>query len=265
MKNSKGYSLIELSVVITIIGIVAGGIFIAQSLIRSSQLNRMLSEYDTYVKALNEFQDKFLAYPGDMKNATDMWGIDPDGCAPTAYNDVPKIATCNGNGDGKIGSSTAGGILSDQEEWFRAWQQLANAGMMNWQFTGTRGAAGASDAVPLRNVPGSAVANAGWTVHYYQFPVAVGGPLWADQYSHMIDFGATTPGNRTIGPIFTPSEALAMDLKIDDGKPGTGILRAWRTSVLPGCTFNDALTQADQTYVVGGTANVCSFTYLLGW
>ncbi|NBO19451.1 MAG: type II secretion system protein, partial [Proteobacteria bacterium] len=103
MQKKSGYTLLELSVVLSVIGIVAGGIFVAQALVRASYLNRILSEYDTYVKAYAEFHEKFLAYPGDMNNATTMWGTDPNGCAWPNSNTVPKEATCNGNGDACCG------------------------------------------------------------------------------------------------------------------------------------------------------------------
>ncbi|MBY0408521.1 MAG: prepilin-type N-terminal cleavage/methylation domain-containing protein, partial [Rickettsiales bacterium] len=64
MNKRKGFTLLEMSVVIVIIGIVSGSIFVVQALIRSSHLTRVLTDYDSYVKALNEFQLQYLAYPG---------------------------------------------------------------------------------------------------------------------------------------------------------------------------------------------------------
>lgn len=263
MKRSQGFSLVELSVVIVIIGFVAGSIFMAQTLIRSAHLNRMLGEYDSYLKAVSEFQEKYLAYPGDMSTAEDFWGTDPGGCPNTPTNTIQKVATCNGNGDGKIGDSDASAVLSNQREWFRAWQQLADANMIEGRFTGVAGAGGASEAVPLQNVPGSSVTSAGWTLHYYQL-IGSNTDYWADQYAHVLDFGIMVNGNRTRGPVFTPSEALALDIKIDDGKPGKGIVRTMRAAVQPNCTLTDT-TQDAQTYNSTFTSAACSIMFTVGY
>ena len=263
MKHKSGYTLLEMSIVLVIIGIAIGGIFIAQTLIRSSYLNRVLEEYDTYIKSTKEFQDKFLAYPGDMTNAEAMWGTDPGGCPNSPSSTTPKIATCNGNGDGKIGDSTATGTLSNQREWFRAWQQLSDASLIDNQYTGIPGSGGVAEAVPMVNVPSSSMSGAGWTIHYFQMVGANTG-LWADQYSHMLDFGVRVTADRTIGPVLSPTEAIAMDTKVDDGKPGRGMIRAWRTSVLPNCTSSDT-TQDAQAYNTTTTAQVCSLVFLLSF
>jgi len=262
MKKRAAFTLIEMSVVIAIIGITSGGILIAQTLIRSSHLNRMLGEYDTFIKAINEFQEKFLAFPGDMTNAESMWGSDLV-CPYTPTNTTPKLATCNGNGDGKIGDSTTAGVLSNSREWFRAWQQLGGSGFITDQYTGTPGSVNVTDAVPGVNVPSSSLSVAGWTLHNIQMTSADNG-LWRDQYGHILDFGMSISGNRTIGAVLTPVEALVVDAKVDDGKPGTGIIRAWRTSVLPGCTTGDT-TQALQKYGTSDTSKDCSLFFLLSF
>lgn len=245
--------------VIVVIALLGSGILVAQTLIRTAQLNRILSEYDSYVKAFSEFHEKYLAYPGDMNNAESYWGSDA-ACPNTPSNTAPKIATCNGNGDGKVGDSDTSGNLSNSREWFRAWQQMGNANFLADKFTGAPGNGGVAEAAPPFNVPETGENGAGWTLHYLQ--LQVNGALWADQYSHVIDLGQFAVGNRTITPFLTGSEALALDAKVDDGKPGRGYVRAWRTSVLASCTNND-VSQDAQAYVTTGTARTCSMVFLM--
>lgn len=267
-RAENGFTLMEMSIVVIIIGFLLGGIVSAQSLVRSTQLQAMLGEYDSYQKAFGEFQYKFLALPGDMKGSPgftpeDMWGSDPGGC-PAASNTLRKIATCNGDSNGTIGDSDTSANLTNTQEWFRAWQQLSNAKFIGTKFTGVAGAGGPQEAVIGQNVPASGITGAGWTLVYYQ-QLADSLYLWGDQYGHVLTFGAFTAGSFTSTPVLSVSDALAIDLKIDDGLPGKGKVRAWRTSMLPNCTANDT-TQAAQHYVpTSSGAQVCSLLFITGF
>src|SRR5262249_17476276 len=137
MKNMrKGFSLIELSIVLVILGLLVGGIMAGQSLIRASEIRSISSEYDRYRTASYAFRDKYFAFPGDIANATDIWGKDTTSayaCA-TASGSAASPGTCNGNGDGFIGSVNVGGA-----EGVRAWQQLALAGLIEGGYNGLNG------------------------------------------------------------------------------------------------------------------------------
>src|SRR5216683_1986793 len=164
-QHRRGFTLLEMSIVLVTIGLIAGGITVGNSFVRSGQIRAMLREYDGYVKAIKEFQDKYQALPGDMNNATSLWGTDPGGC-PAAYNTAAKVATCNGDGNGTIGSSTTAGVLSNSTEWWRAWQHLSDAGFLQGTFTGAQGAGGVKEANLGVNAPASALKGAGWTLNY---------------------------------------------------------------------------------------------------
>jgi prepilin-type N-terminal cleavage/methylation domain-containing protein len=256
-----GFTLIELSMVLVIIALLTGGIFMAQSLIRQSQLRAVATEFDTYRKAIGEFRDKYYGLPGDITTAEGIWGADA-GCPGTSSTTVVKTATCNGDGNGSIGSSTSSGLLSNQHEWFRAWQQLSNAGLMNGKFTGAPGDKSLSAALPKVNVPESKLIGAGWTLNFML--LNSNSMLWADQYGHLLNLGAAVEGDYTRGAIMTPDEAVNIDTKIDDGKPGTGIIRAWRTTILSDCTKND---NAQSGAIYNGTFQdrACSLVFLLGY
>ena len=81
----SGFSLVELSIVLVILGLLTGGILAGQSLIRAAELRSVATESQRYMAALNSFRDKYFALPGDMANATAFWG---------AQNATP--ATCHG-------------------------------------------------------------------------------------------------------------------------------------------------------------------------
>lgn len=61
----KGFTLVELSIVLVVIGLLIGGILASQSMIRTAKINKtikMLSEFDV---ATTNFHTKFKQLPGD--------------------------------------------------------------------------------------------------------------------------------------------------------------------------------------------------------
>ena len=276
MVKSKGFSFLELSIVLMIIAAIVGVIFSALSIKRSAQLQSAVREYDTYVKAIVEFQDKYKALPGDMLGSsgfrpTDMWGTDPCGCPCTTSATLTSL-TCNGDGNGHIGDSDVNGniIQSTGYELHRSWQHLSNAGFIKGQFTGSP--ADNTNTTYVRvglNSPASVITGAGWSLFYLKY-LPGGGPdngaLWRDyQYGHILLLGANTAPSYAYGPVLTPSEAFEIDQKIDDGKPGTGNMRANRVSVYsPNCTTNDT-SQTAQTYNVSYNGAACGLFFLTGF
>jgi len=256
MKRRNGFTLLELSIVMVIIGLIIAGILSATSMIRNAQIRSMLSEEDSHIKAIKQFQDKYLALPGDMPNASGYW--------PGAGN---------GAGIGTIGSSSLTASLSNTGDWFLAWQHLADAGFIHGIYTGVNGSGGANEATIGVNVPGSRLPSAGWTVNYYLYPNngtnSFSGALWPDQYGHLLNLGGFVATDYTKGAVLTAAEASIIDQKIDDGYPGSGNVRAWRTSVLPNCiggtVADGAGTQYTATYNTLYSTNACSLVFLLGF
>jgi prepilin-type N-terminal cleavage/methylation domain-containing protein len=160
-----GFTLLELSIVLVIIGLLAGGIIAGRQMIRASELRAVMGEIDGYIKATKMFQDKYLALPGDMKNAEDYWGSDA-GCPNTASNTVKKTETCNGNGDGRIGILDCSGS-SEVYEWFRVWQQLSSSGLIEGKFTGAPGPVNDTDGVIGLNLPASKMDGVGYSLAFF--------------------------------------------------------------------------------------------------
>ena len=73
-KKANGFTLLELSIVIVIIGLIVAGISAGQSLVRQAQIRGLTNEVAQMEVAFNSFRLQYDAIPGDMANAGDYWG-----------------------------------------------------------------------------------------------------------------------------------------------------------------------------------------------
>src|ERR1700742_2576195 len=96
--SRRAFSLVELSIVLVILGLLVGGILGGKSLIRASELRSVVTQHDQILTAILGFKDKYFALPGDMNNATQFWGaLNPVSFCMTGHSVDQK--TCDGNGD----------------------------------------------------------------------------------------------------------------------------------------------------------------------
>lgn len=248
--QQNGFTILELAMVLGIIGLIIGGLVATKAIIRTSQLRQVLVEYDKYVKAVQEFQDKYHALPGDMSDATDIWG-EYDDCDSTIKTTFDSV-TCNGDGDGTV---------ENAEEYNLFWQHLSNAGFIEGKYTG--GYTAAYSGFPGINRPKSALDGGGWSFLYY---TPAGNALWSEISMQTFHLGKGSGALYSEFPVMTTGEARALDEKIDDGKPGTGIVQTWRG--YPNCVDNDTSATA-QTYKVhsGSSANTnyCMLVFIPGF
>ena len=64
--TTEGFTLVELSIVLVIIGLIVGGVLVGQDLIAAARIRSQLSQIDKYNIAVNTFRLKYNVLPGDM-------------------------------------------------------------------------------------------------------------------------------------------------------------------------------------------------------
>lgn len=263
----RGFTLIELSIVLVIIGLVIGGVVLGKDLIRAAELKSIVTDIEKFKVAARTFRSKYGGLPGDIPNAEEIWGSDA-GCPATPANDIPKIVTCNSNGDGFIGDPDET-MVSGLTTWWepsRAWQQLSNAGLIGGTFSGAISTAAGGYRIGI-NIPASKIVGTGYTLSY-------NGPQFATfimyegsaANKHFIAYGtapivaATLP--LLIGPALFTSELLSIDQKVDDGRPAFGSVQSFTSTHQP-CSTTDVPTTA--IYNIAETRKICTALFVTGF
>lgn len=227
--------------VLVIVGLLVGGIFVGNDLIKQFQLRSVIREMDQFQTAILAFRLKYNGIPGDIRNATDFFGTNPN-CAAGLVGTGTE--TCNGNGNSEI--NMIGPSQDPPREQFYAWQHLANAKMINGFYTGLSDTY--YECVPKVNCPTGRLNDrqAYFMATFLSRPVNHWWP-YQDALGTTVGIARTTGAAYPADPILTPQEAFGLDLKVDNGKPGTGY---WRTFGPTGNSFGCAVngdTLADIT------------------
>lgn len=244
--SRHAFSLVELSIVLVILGLLVGGILAGQSLIRASELRAIGAEQARYMAATYAFRDKYFAFPGDMRNATSFWGDQAAGTGACADPDIPNgtPGTCNGNGDGLLLASLEG---------FRYWQHLGLAGLVEGNYTGIADTGGSWDVTPNGNVPVSKYSGGLWTARALTVTTGTNG-RYHGNYGNHYQFGADETGAYNDTSILTPQDAWNVDVKHDDGIPWSGRIIGFHATT---CTTSTNASTYSGTYRLDDNTTLC--------
>jgi len=219
-QKKSGFTLIELSIVLVIIGLIAGGVLVGRDLIHAAEIRAQVSQIEKYNAATNTFKVKYNALPGDIAepNATAFGFVargsnkgegDGDG-AITGSGDLYGVSDWNMNG--AYYASVQGGGETNL-----FWNDLAKAGLIEGKYIGDN----TLNSYNLNELfPSSKLGNGHVIVWSGGFTGNSGGTNNRDRYNYFnvlkmnrIDWPASN---------ITPSQAYSIDSKIDDGLPQSG-------------------------------------------
>lgn len=117
LSQLRGFTLVEMAIVLAIVGLVLGGVFQGQALVDSARVRAMSTEISGIQTAMLSFQERYRAIAGDFSKAASQ--IDS--------------AAVPGNGNGRIDASA---------ERAGVWHQLALAGFISGGYDGSQAATG---------------------------------------------------------------------------------------------------------------------------
>lgn len=229
--DNKGFTLIEIAIVLVIIGLLLGGVLKGQELITGARVRNLISQQDGIKAAFFGFQDRYRALPGDYASAS------------TNINCGTGVTCANGNGNGRIeNNATGGGVTSEQT---LVWAHLTSAGFLNGSYTFP-----AEAAVADTNTPKNPYSS------YLEL-----------QYDNAYGTGTVPQKHNLKTGAQVPVEIIAeVDRKIDDGLPYNGAFQ-FSTYAPTGATapsaagaqacINAGVAPAPSTWAINGGSTNC--------
>lgn len=227
-----GFTLIELSLVLVMLGLLVGGVLVGRDLIKVSEIRAQISQIEEFKAAVNTFKVKYGYLPGDMPPSqasqlgffTLTGAFAGKGCGSNAY----------GNNDGMINSTN---------ELYVFWSHLSDAKLLKGNYGGTAGSLLQANATACSTMAGYALSSPSTYADFAKlqpyakisaspgFVFVSGNYPNAPSTSSVIYSGAKKDNMFVIlDPVvgfwvMTPYELSQIDTKMDDGMPATGDVR----------------------------------------
>lgn len=185
--KTRGFTLIEISIVLIIIGLVVAGILVGRDLIKDAENKRVIRSLESFRTAFYAFRTKYNALPGDMRSPSIFWAN----------------ITTEGNGNGLINVWPTEASL--------AWQELLEAGLVNVSVT-----------APDQHYAYGVTPSSNGVAYWYNKDLHI--PSHISRYGNTISLTTAGSVGTDAGSIMSSEDAYLIDSKMDDGMPESGRL-----------------------------------------
>lgn len=239
--NRYGFSLMEMSIVVAIIGLIVASVATGFNLVHSAKIRNTITSLENFKKSTYNFIDQYNYFPGDMPNASKFWGTYQSGQIIQGADD--------GNGNGFVESDNS---LED----LYYWRHLSLSKNISGNYTGKP-----ESTSPLKkykskvNAPGSEA----FKKVLFSFETHNKSEIW----------GTTGNAFRLAAPLISSNnnlrkgaisvkDAYSIDTKIDDGKASYGDIYAIGDN---SCVDGVAGTDSKAKYMLNHKGEDCTIIY----
>jgi len=219
MNNKQaGFTLIEISIVLVVIGLLLGGVLKGQEMIENAKISNLRNDFEGVSAAIYAYQDRYRALPGDDVKANN---------AGRGWTDAVA-----GTGNGVLNFNNAFSAGGNESQYI--WQHLRYAGL-------------------ITGAPAGTTNNAGGRANP---PNAFGGRLGFTNTTSAWGLGLS--GNVLCASNVPGKAGAAIDASLDDGDADTGQLRAILNTAADPSNFEPAGNTPATAYLEDGSVyTVC--------
>jgi prepilin-type N-terminal cleavage/methylation domain-containing protein len=236
--KKNGFTLVELSIVLVIIGLLIGGILAAQSMISTAKNQKVVRQISQFDIAIANFNSKFGGLPGDSSKL---------GCTDYGDNTCDNGLIEDHTGDAGYHSGESG----------KFWYDLSvTSGIKNSSGGDYTNCSAGCDVEVGVNIP---------KIEFKEVDLVVCGSCGMGVNKNFYSVADHSDGLSSpfaSSGSMTPNQALAIDIKLDDGQPAGRVL---------GYNFDGRIAGQDDgncivsgAYNLSNTNNVCNFFAELG-
>jgi prepilin-type N-terminal cleavage/methylation domain-containing protein len=215
MQRQRGFTLVEIAIVLVIIGLLLGGILKGQEMINQAKIKNAIADFSGVSAAYHGYQDRYRRIPGDDNQARTRW---------TDLSSTPLVD--DGDGDGVVRG--AYNATTGNTESRNFWLHLRKAGFVS----------GSGKDAPFNALTGILGVQTGDAAPSPGPGPVLGGASGAGGFSGLIICSANLPDKI----------AVALDTQMDDGNRINGSVRG-QLQDKP----NPPIAQNAQDPAVGGT------------
>lgn len=220
-QNQHGFTLVEISIVMIIIGLLIGGTFGGMKLIENMQVNKTVQDLKAIESAALTFKDTYGRLPGDMPNT-----------AARLPNCTVAPCATGGNGNRRVDPSGMSSIYSpitSADEQFTFWHHLQASDVVNLS---VQNSTDMSFGTGQPEIP----IGGGLRIAYRDFLVGVAPAGARPTTGNMLFSAASDSPSGGYGgtPIADCGQQIGrVDAKMDDGLPFTGLFTALSCAATP--------------------------------
>ncbi|WP_428068204.1 type II secretion system protein [Chryseobacterium gambrini] len=260
-KKQEGFTLVELAITLTIIGLLIAGVLKGQELLAETRVKISITQIRAFQAAHITFKDVYSgAIPGDMKNATSR-----------ITNCVTSLNACrNGDGNGIIGTGIHWGNSVNRSltaENTQYWKHMALANLITGIDTGVK----VTLADPFgKTLPASKVNGGFWARSAEDYLTPAQKRVYAHMSGNLILWRAdpNATGSQLTGTTVSPMVAWRIDQKMDDGYAWNGAVEAlsgesWSGGKTNGCNRSIIVATKPTGYDKKKTDLACDMAFKL--